>query len=134
MLRRTCVVSLVACLTLIAATPASAFPPGVSKVIYETLVNVPGPGKLAISWYQVPKGAKVSAKKKGKKKTVLVASGTKTAKKAGDGRIRVRLTKKGKKVLKRVRKGKTLKLTAKGSFTPTGQKATSVKLGITLKG
>lgn len=85
----------------------------------------PAPGRVAVAWYQVPAGAKVTAaaKKKKKKKPLLVATGTKTATKAGPVTVVVKLTKAGKKKLRATKR--TLSLTSKASFTPTGAKATT---------
>lgn len=83
----------------------------------------PTPGKVAVAWYQVPAGAKVTAAAKKKKQPLLVATGTKTATKAGPVTVVVKLTKAGKKKLRATKR--TLSLTSKASFTPTGAKATT---------
>jgi hypothetical protein len=67
----------------------------------------------------------VSAKKKHKaKKPVLVATVKTSVKKAGKVKPKIRLTAKGRKLLKHAR---TIKLTAKQTFAPKGGKATVVR-------
>jgi hypothetical protein len=79
-----------------------------------------------ISWYLVPKGAHLTAARK----PVLVATGTATLHQAGATKLTIRLTGKGRQLLKRAQH---LKLTAKGKFTPAGETATSTTKTITLK-
>lgn len=86
------------------------------------------PGKAVVSWYHVPKGAKLA--KKDKPKPVLVATGKATFTAAGTKTITVRLTSAGKRLLKRAKK---LKLTARGTFTPTGKSTVSATKTFTLK-
>jgi hypothetical protein len=75
-----------------------------------------------IDWYYLPSGARpASAKHKHMPKPVLVAIGEgqfsqrRTAKK-----IKIQLTANGKRLLKHAHR---LKLTAQGTFTPTGRHA-----------
>ena len=82
-------------------------------------------GTVAISWYEVPKGAHLSAAH-----PVLVATGTANAAVAGTLKIKIKLTTKGKQVL---RHANGLKLTAKASFTRTGKAAVVVFKTSTLK-
>jgi hypothetical protein len=70
-------------------------------------------GSEAISWYQVPPGAKIAKKAK----PILVATGKLTFTTAGSETIKIRLTNAGRALLKRV---KRVVLTAKGAFTPVG--------------
>ena len=86
----------------------------------------PSAGRLVISWYFVPKGAHRTKAKK----PVLVARSSVVRHKAGRAKIKIVLTVKGRKLLKGVRH---LTLTAKGTFTPTGQAATSTTKTFTLK-
>jgi DNA-binding beta-propeller fold protein YncE len=74
-------------------------------------------GGLTIDWYLVPHGAHVSAKGKPKPKPVLVAAGTLAFKAPGTKTIFVKLTHRGKAMLAGRHQ---LKLTAKGSFKPSG--------------
>ena len=73
-------------------------------------------GTLSVQWYEIPAGAKLA--KKVKAKPVLVASGQMTFPAAGTKTLRIRLTAAGRKLFKHT---KSLKLTAKGIFTATGQ-------------
>jgi hypothetical protein len=84
-------------------------------------------GTLVVGWYEVPEGAKLA--KHDKAKPVLVASGQMTFLGADTGRIKVRLTAAGKRLLKHA---KRLKLTAQGRFTPKGGAATSAMRGLLL--
>jgi hypothetical protein len=93
---------------------------------YLASVHAPKPGTAKVVWYLVPKGAHVAAKRK----PIVVASGSKTLKKPGKAKLKVKLTKAGKALLK---KAKTLKLTAKGSFKPKGKKATTATQVFKLK-
>jgi hypothetical protein len=70
-------------------------------------------GTVVIDWYQVPPGARLA-----KAKPVLVAAGQMSLSEAGTARIKLKLTAGGKRLLKHTR---SLKLTAKGTFTPTGE-------------
>ncbi len=78
-------------------------------------------GTAMIGWYQVPRGAKLA--KKTTPKLVLVAAGHLTFPAAGTAMIRVKLTAAGKRLLKHA---KSLKLTAKGTFTPAGKTPISI--------
>jgi hypothetical protein len=83
-------------------------------------------GTAVIDWYQVPAGARLAAKRK----PVLVAAGQRAFSEAGTGKITVKLTSAGKMLLKRA---KQLKLTAKGTFTPTGTTPVTVLKSFVLK-
>jgi hypothetical protein len=83
--------------------------------------DAPMAGKLLVSWYQVPKGAHLSAKAE----PVLVATNSETFIGSGTKKVTIHLTRKGKQLLEHVR---SLKLTAKASFTPTGGRAAVVSL------
>jgi hypothetical protein len=61
---------------------------------------------------------------------VLIATGTATFSKAGNAPVKIKLTVKGAKLLKHA---KLLKLTAKGTFTPTGEAAVTALSNFTLK-
>jgi hypothetical protein len=73
-------------------------------------------GKLLVDWYEVPKGAHVSSAKS-KPKPVLVATVTVSFTSASKKTVKLRLTSAGKSLLKAHR---SIKLTAKGVFTPSG--------------
>jgi hypothetical protein len=83
-------------------------------------------GQVTGAWYFVPKGAHVA----GKPKPVLVASGKTTVKKPGSATLTLRVSKKGKALLK---KAKKIKLTTKGTFTSTTGKKLVVTRTIKLK-
>jgi hypothetical protein len=85
-------------------------------------------GSATIQWYEVPPGAILS--KKSKAKPVLVASGRATFAAAATEKLKIKLTSAGKTMLKRAR---TLKLTAKGSFTPAGKNAVVVTKAFVLR-
>lgn len=92
---------------------------------YVASFNTPAAGTVAISWYEVPKDAHLSAAH-----PVLVATGTANAAGAGTLKIKVKLTTKGKQLL---RHAHGLKLTAKASFTRTSKATVAVFKTFTLK-
>ncbi len=85
-------------------------------------------GSATIDWYQLPPGAKLASR--AKPKPVLVAAGRLGFAAAGTGTLKLKLTPAGKKLLKRARR---LKLTARGTFTPTGGTAVKATRGFLLK-
>ncbi len=93
---------------------------------YSCSFTAPSGGRLVISWYSVPKGTHITKAKK----PVLVASSSVVFHKTGRANIKIALTAKGRKLLKGA---KHLTLTAKGTFAPTGQAATSTTKTFTLK-
>jgi hypothetical protein len=90
--------------------------------------TAPGAGTMVINWYFVPKGAHLATAKKAK--PVPIANGRVSFTKAGKGKISVRLTAKGKQLL---RHAKTLKVTSRSMFTPTVGRAASKLKSFTLK-
>lgn len=90
--------------------------------------TAPEAGSLAIQWFQVPSGAKLA--KATKTKPVLMASGKLTFSTAGTGKLTIRLTAQGRKLLKQVRR---VRLMAKGTFTPRGGVAVSSIGGVRLR-
>jgi len=97
---------------------------------YTLTFSAPEGGTVTISWYEVPAGATL-ARAKTKHKPILVATGKRTFSKAGSGKVKIKLTKAGKKLLKHSKK---LKLTAKGTFTQKGSHhAITVKKKFTVK-
>ena len=95
---------------------------------YSFLFTAPSAGHLVISWYMVPKGAHVTKAKK--PKPVLVATLSVVFYNTDRRRIKIALTARGRTLLKRV---KHVTLTAKGTFTPAGEAATSTTKTFTLK-
>jgi hypothetical protein len=84
------------------------------------------PGTAAIAWYYLPRGARIAKRAR----PVLVASGRLTFSAAGTAAINVRPTTEGRRLLKRVGR---IKLTAKGTFTPTGAAPISAARTFVLK-
>lgn len=74
-------------------------------------------GTAVIDWYQVPPRGKLARKTRAR--PVLVASGRTRFSAAGTARIKVRLTREGRRLIKR---DNGVKLTARGTFTPSGGK------------
>jgi alpha-tubulin suppressor-like RCC1 family protein len=85
-------------------------------------------GKLTINWYFLPRGAHLA--RKAKPKPVLFASGSLNFKAPETKKITVKLSAKGQKLLKH---RASIKLTAKGSFTPPGRAAVTTRKPLTLK-
>jgi hypothetical protein len=82
--------------------------------------RAPEAGTLVVQWYEVPVGAKLA--KHSKAVPVLVALGQMTFAGAETGKVKVRLTAVGKRLLSH---SKRLKLEAKGVFTPKDGAAVS---------
>jgi hypothetical protein len=91
--------------------------------------TAPSPGVATIDWYEVPAGAHVTADKR-RHKPVLIASGHATFAAAGAGKVTVKLTTAGRKLLKRSR---SVSLTAVDSFAPKGQSAVTKTGKFTLR-
>ena len=85
-------------------------------------------GTAVIDWYEIPSGAHLA--KKTKPKPVLVASGQQSFSTAGTATIKIKLTATGKRRLKHA---KRLKLTAEGTFTPTGETPVSATKAFVLE-
>ncbi len=84
-------------------------------------------GTAVVDWYQDPSGAATTSSKP---KPLLVASGRASFSAAGTGKLKVNLTAAGKRLLK---KAGSLKLTAKGMFTPSGAAAVTATKTFVLK-
>jgi hypothetical protein len=91
---------------------------------YVVRFNAPTGGEVVISWYWVPKGAHLSSVK-----PVLVATGRTAVSKAGSAPLALRLTSRGRSLLKT----HSLKLTAKGTFTAIGRPAFTATEKFTLR-
>jgi hypothetical protein len=89
--------------------------------------NAPEAGAVKIRWFEVPAGAQLA--RKSKAKAVLVASGQVSFAAAGPGTVKIRLTAEGKKLLKR---GKRIRLEAKGRFVGNGGVPISAVRGFVL--
>ena len=93
---------------------------------YSYLFRSLAAGKLTIGWYFLPKGAHLSRRVK----PVLFASAQLVFNR-GEGRhLMIRLTKQGRRLIGR---RTSLKLSAKGSFTPSGEKPLVAIAAFTLK-
>lgn len=93
---------------------------------YPASFSAPSAGHLVLSWYLVPKGARLAKAKK----PVLVATASLTFHQVSKAKAEIRLTANGRTLLKGA---KHVKLTAKGSFAPIGGSTTSTSKSITLK-
>lgn len=100
--------------------------PALLKSGYAFSFNAPASGKLQITWFYLPKGAKLAARAK----PIPFATATSTINGAGQAKVRVKLNAAGKKKLK---KAKGLKLTTKATFTPTGRAPISSTKSFTVK-
>ena len=83
--------------------------------------TAPTAGTLVVRWYSI---------KTKRKKAVLLATGRRKYTRPGVGKVVMKLSKKGKRIL---RKGKRVKITAKATFTPLGGKAVTVSKKLTVK-
>lgn len=96
------------------------------KAGYSFTFNAPVTGKLQITWYYLPKGARLAAKPK----PVALATGATAVAGVGPAKITVKLNAAGRKKLKKI---KSLKLTTKATFTPTGRSPLSIKRAISVR-
>jgi hypothetical protein len=80
---------------------------------YELSFVAPESGHVVISWYLVPNGAHLA-----KAQPVLVATGRAGFGNAATKMIKIKLTAAGKRLLQHANR---MKLTAKGTFSPSGQ-------------
>ena len=92
---------------------------------YSLAFDAPIAGRLVISWYLVPKGARFA-----RKVPALVAEGRRSFAKIGTAKITIRLTGKGRALL---RQATSLNLTARSVFTPSAQAAVSELKTFTLR-
>jgi hypothetical protein len=92
---------------------------------YTFTFNAPSQARVMITWFFLPSGAHIS-----KAKPVKIASARVTFTKAGAARVKVRLTGRGRRLL---RHAKSLKVIAKDTFTPVGGSAVSMKRSFKLR-
>ncbi len=94
---------------------------------YSFAFDAPSAGRLALDWYQLPKGARLSTADaaRTKPKPVLVASVRVKIHRAGKINVKIKLSRAGRTKLRLT--GKRLKLTAQSRFTPTGAKQTTAR-------
>jgi hypothetical protein len=100
---------------------------------YTFVFDAPSAGRLALDWYQLPKGARLSKADaaRTKPKPVLVASVSVKIHKAGKIKVKIKLSRAGRTKLRLT--GKRLKLTAQSSFTPSGAKQTTARRTFTVR-
>jgi hypothetical protein len=108
-----------------AAKIAKLLKPGAYSLSLTTL----SAGTVRIDWYYLPRGANVNQPNR-KPRPIVIASGKATYSKAGKARLSIRLTVRGKRMLEQATR---LKLTAKGTFVPTGSVPIIVTKTFTLK-
>jgi hypothetical protein len=92
---------------------------------YSFFFPAPSAGHLSISWLRMPTGADLSSNPK----TVLIAAATKRFANARRVKIKINLTRRGKRL---VEAAHTLKLTAKATFTPRGSPGITALATLTL--
>jgi len=94
---------------------------------YSSAFGAPSAGKLALDWYQVPKGARLPDARaaKPRPRSVLIASVSATITKAGKFKAKVKLSRAGRTRLRSTRR--SLTLTGQGSFTPSGARQTTIR-------
>ena len=97
---------------------------------YTLTFSAPEAGTVQVNWYYLPPGAHVARAHAKRAKPVLVASGRISFSGSGSGKLKIRLTKSGKRLLKHARR---LKLTGRGSFTPSGASAVVAKKTFSVK-
>jgi YVTN family beta-propeller protein len=90
-------------------------------------MTLPVAGNVAIGWYLVPPGAHLA---KAKPAPILVASGKATFPASASKTVTLKLTSRGRRLLKHA---KSLKLTARGTFSPPGQQPVTALTPFTLK-
>ncbi len=95
---------------------------------YTFTFDAPSTGKLVIDWYYVTKPARTANHRKPRK--ALVASASQSIKRAGPARVKVKLTPRGRSLLKHA---KRQRLTVQARFTPMGESTTTLSKVITLK-
>jgi hypothetical protein len=83
------------------------------------------PGTLTIAWYYQPPGARIPHAT-----PVLFANGTTSFPAAGTRKLTVRLTRAGRKLLRH--RHRSIALTVRGSFTPSGKRAVTASRNFSL--
>jgi large repetitive protein len=96
--------------------------------LFKQRFRAPEAGTEVVKWYFLPPGAKL-AKASKKAQPVLVASGTIVFRVAGSAEMKIRLSSRGKALLKR---SKRLRLTATSTFTPVGEPAVTTSAAFQL--
>jgi len=96
---------------------------------YTTSFKTLSGGSLAIGWYYMPKGANLN-KPKHRPTPILIAAGNARFSQARQVKFTIRLTTTGKRMLG---SAKSIRLTGRGVYTPTGNLATNATTTFTLK-
>jgi hypothetical protein len=94
---------------------------------YATRFASPSTGGVVLSWYLVPNGAHLA---RGTPTPTLVATGRASFSRAGSAQVMIRLTARGRQLLKHARR---LKLTGKGTFSESGFASEVQRAVFTLK-
>lgn len=92
---------------------------------YTVALNTLSAGQVLVSWYLVPKSARLA-----RGKPVLAAVGSLSFPKIGRIHLTIRLTSRGRALLRRARQ---IKLTAYGQYTPSGEGAVKMTKVFTLR-
>ncbi len=95
---------------------------------YALMFDAPESGTALVSWYLLPAGAHLASARHART-PVLIASGRRSFSAAGAQRVLLKLTAAGKALLRHARR---VKLTAKGTFTPTGGVAVTTMKAFTV--
>jgi carboxypeptidase family protein len=93
--------------------------------LYRATIDMHTGGALAVSWYLLRRGAHLSSSR-----PVLIASGHTTLASSGVGRLTIRLSAKGRALLRHARR---LTVSAKGTLAPPGRASVSATKSFTLK-
>jgi hypothetical protein len=96
---------------------------------YTFTVTSPGPGGLVVSWYRVPPGGHLS-RAASKPKPILVATGRVGLTGGKSSKLKLSLTRAGRRILKQTKHA--LRLTAKATFTAPQRKPTTASRSFTL--
>jgi hypothetical protein len=96
--------------------------------LFKQRFRAPEAGTEVVKWYFLPPGAKL-AKASKRAQPVLVASGSIVFRVAGSAEMKIRLSSRGKALLKR---SKRLRLTATSTFTPVGEPAVTTSAAFQL--
>lgn len=101
----------------------------VKKGAYPAKLKAKKAGKAKIVWTAIP--PVTDGPKAARAKAVVLASGAKTFKRPGKGVLKIKLSKKGKALLKKA--GDSLQVKVAGSFTAKGKKKVTITRIVTLK-
>ena len=100
-----------------------------NKGVYTFSFSAPAAARVVITWYYLPKGAKLN-KPDRKPRPVLIAIATRKFSKERIVELAIKLTNTGKQILER---STSLKLTVKGSYTPIGHSTVTATKRVALQ-